>query len=238
MHWYRYDPALRRFVSPRLEEQARRHAQQAQEGHEHHGGGEDSRDWRQRLTSAEAWADVAANFRGDWTMLWKEITLGFLLAGFIGLLGDDFFNFLFLTDAHIQPELNATIGTDMAFKKARTIKADFAINGGDHVFDSLAVPKQRALALFDLYGKTDEQVLRGIQLTINGISAGLRNSGKLSSPRRRGPITPGGRVKEGVGLTASTRRHGVWVPAFAGTTLENLDARCHPQQLCAPCVST
>jgi hypothetical protein len=89
---------LRRFVSPRLEEEARRHAQKAQHGHVH-GGGEESRGWRRRLTSADAWADVAANFRGDWTMLWKEITLGFLLAGFIGLLGDDFFNFLFVTDA-------------------------------------------------------------------------------------------------------------------------------------------
>ena len=47
------------------------------------------------------------------------------------------FTFLFVTDAHLQPELNGVIGTDMAFKKARTIKADFAINGGDHVFDSL-----------------------------------------------------------------------------------------------------
>ncbi len=32
-------------------------------------------------------------------MLWKEITIGFLLAGFIGLLGDGFFNGLFVTDA-------------------------------------------------------------------------------------------------------------------------------------------
>ena len=32
-------------------------------------------------------------------MLWKEILIGFLLAGFIGLLGDDFFNGLFITDA-------------------------------------------------------------------------------------------------------------------------------------------
>ena len=39
-------------------------------------------------------------------MLWKEITLGFLLAGFIGLLGDDFFNFLFVKDA---PPLVQTI---------------------------------------------------------------------------------------------------------------------------------
>ena len=49
--------------------------------------------------SASAWSDVAHNFRGDWQMLWKEITIGFLLAGFIALLGDDFFNFLFVTDA-------------------------------------------------------------------------------------------------------------------------------------------
>ena len=55
--------------------------------------------WRERLTSGEAWTDVADNFRGDWQMLWKEITIGFLLAGFIGLLGDDFFNVLFVTDA-------------------------------------------------------------------------------------------------------------------------------------------
>jgi 3',5'-cyclic-AMP phosphodiesterase len=68
------------------------------------------------------------------------------------------FTFLFVTDAHIQPELNAAIGTGMAFRKARTFKADFAINGGDHVFDALAVPKQRALALFDLYDKTQQDL--------------------------------------------------------------------------------
>ena len=55
--------------------------------------------WRERVASVEAWSDVADNFRGDWMMLWKEIGAGFLLAGFIGLLGDDFFNGLFVTDA-------------------------------------------------------------------------------------------------------------------------------------------
>jgi uncharacterized protein len=89
---------LRRFVSPQLEEQARKHAQQAQTDHQHHMAGE-RMSWRERLTSSSAWSDVAHNFRGDWTMLWKEITIGFLLAGFIGLLGDDFFNALFITDA-------------------------------------------------------------------------------------------------------------------------------------------
>jgi YHS domain-containing protein len=89
---------LRWFVSPRLEQRARKHAQEADTGHQHHAAGSEL-SWRQRLTSAEAWSDVAHNFRGDWQMLWKEITAGFLLAGFIGLLGDDFFNALFIDDA-------------------------------------------------------------------------------------------------------------------------------------------
>ncbi|HVD86780.1 MAG TPA: permease [Solirubrobacterales bacterium] len=97
---------LRLFVSPRLEERARRHAQEAQAGHRHHGDGEEALSWRERLTSRAAWSTVGANFRGDWRMLWKEISVGFLLAGFIGLLGDDFFNFLFVTDA---PPLVQTI---------------------------------------------------------------------------------------------------------------------------------
>jgi hypothetical protein len=94
---------LRRFVSPALEERARRHAQDAAgEGHDHGGhdqGAADARPLRESLRSADAWGEVATNFRMDWAMLWKEIALGFLLAGFIGLLGDDFFNVLFITDA-------------------------------------------------------------------------------------------------------------------------------------------
>lgn len=90
---------LRLFVSPRLEERARRHAQEAATGHLHHMAGGEGMSWRERFASADAWSDVAHNFRGDWGMLWKEITAGFLIAGFVALLGDDFFNFLFVEDA-------------------------------------------------------------------------------------------------------------------------------------------
>jgi uncharacterized membrane protein YraQ (UPF0718 family) len=89
---------LRLFVSRRLEEQAREHAREADAGHQHVSAG-GAMSWRERLTSVRAWSDVAHNFRNDWGMLWKEITAGFLLAGFIGLLGDDFFNGLFIKDA-------------------------------------------------------------------------------------------------------------------------------------------
>jgi uncharacterized protein len=86
---------LRVFVSPRLEADAREHAQQADTGHQHHMAGE-KLTWRQRLTSVSAWSDVAHNFRGDWQMLYKEVAVGFLLAGFIAQLGNGFFNGLFL----------------------------------------------------------------------------------------------------------------------------------------------
>jgi uncharacterized membrane protein YraQ (UPF0718 family)/YHS domain-containing protein len=89
---------LRFFVSRQLEEQARARAQAADTGHQHHMAGEPL-PWRQRLTSARAWSDVAHNFRGDWQMLWKEIATGFLLAGFVAQLGNGFFQSLFVRHA-------------------------------------------------------------------------------------------------------------------------------------------
>ncbi len=89
---------LRLFVSPQLEQHAREHAIEADTGHQHHMAGEQLA-WRERLTSARGWSDVAHNFRGDWQMLWKEITIGFLLAGFIAQFGNGFFEHLFIRHA-------------------------------------------------------------------------------------------------------------------------------------------
>src|SRR4029077_4236063 len=69
---------LRFFVSPRLEERAREHAQEAQAGHQHQTDAAEAVGWRERLTSTAAWTDVAANFRADWGMLWEWIGSRFL----------------------------------------------------------------------------------------------------------------------------------------------------------------
>jgi uncharacterized membrane protein YraQ (UPF0718 family)/YHS domain-containing protein len=90
---------LRLFVTREAEAQARAHAERADTGHQHHSAGGDQLSWRRRLTSARAWSDVAHNFRGDWQMLWKEVTIGFLLAGFIAQFGNGFFESLFLKSA-------------------------------------------------------------------------------------------------------------------------------------------
>jgi uncharacterized membrane protein YraQ (UPF0718 family)/YHS domain-containing protein len=84
---------IRLLVTRQQEEEGRERALAASTGHEHHSVGGAS-----RFLSLEAWSDVAHNFRGDAQMLWKEITAGFLIAGFIALLPMDFFNGLFLTD--------------------------------------------------------------------------------------------------------------------------------------------
>jgi hypothetical protein len=92
---------LRVFVSRRLESEARAHAERTESGHVHHtaGGVGAEAGLGGRLRSVQAWSDVAHNFRNDWAMLYREIALGFLLAGFVGLLGQDVFNSLFAIDA-------------------------------------------------------------------------------------------------------------------------------------------
>jgi uncharacterized membrane protein YraQ (UPF0718 family)/YHS domain-containing protein len=90
--------AVRSVVSRSEEDEARQHAQEAQTGHQHAmAAGE--RSLRVRLTSVEAWSDVAHNFRGDWRMLWREITAGFLIAGFVALVPETIFETVFLEDA-------------------------------------------------------------------------------------------------------------------------------------------
>jgi hypothetical protein len=90
---------LRRFISPAAEREARWHAQAVEPGHEHSSPGSEHLGWRARLTSREAWTDVAQNFVGDWRMLYREIAVGFLLAGFIAQVPDGVFRAVFIVHA-------------------------------------------------------------------------------------------------------------------------------------------
>lgn len=108
--------AVRLVVPAQLERQAREHSQRVSARHRHHSPSSDQMRLGERLTSVSAWSDVAHNFRSDWQMLWKEISVGFLLAGFIGLLGNSFFNGLFITNAPAVPRAieNAVVGPAIA----------------------------------------------------------------------------------------------------------------------------
>lgn len=82
------------------------------------------------------------------------------------MLAHEPFTFLFITDTHLQPELNANGGCHMAFRKAKTVPADFAIQGGDHVFDALGVNAGRATMLLDLYRRTADDLTLPVHHTI------------------------------------------------------------------------
>jgi Icc protein len=75
------------------------------------------------------------------------------------------FTFIFLTDTHTQPEFNATVGTEMAMKHARTIPADFAIHGGDHI-DELNGAKADFLQNYPLYEKVQQDLGLKVYQTI------------------------------------------------------------------------
>jgi uncharacterized membrane protein YraQ (UPF0718 family) len=78
------------------------HGDHAAGSHDHGGhdyGGEAESGWRERLASRAAWTQVAGNFRMDWAMVYREIAVGFLLAGFIAQLGSSFFESLFIVNA-------------------------------------------------------------------------------------------------------------------------------------------
>lgn len=76
------------------------------------------------------------------------------------------FDFVFFTDTHIQPELNAAHGCDMCFHKIAGLSSDFAFMGGDHVFDAMGVDASRAKVLFDLYQRTEQMLEMKLYHTI------------------------------------------------------------------------
>jgi 3',5'-cyclic AMP phosphodiesterase CpdA len=61
------------------------------------------------------------------------------------------FSFAFLTDIHLQPELNALEGYKKAIAAVNERSPDFVITGGDQIMDALGVPYDRAEMLYGLY---------------------------------------------------------------------------------------
>ncbi len=82
----------RLFFPEGLEEQARKNAEAAggREGDDdgccHHGHAGHEQDSGTDTAQGSRWTDLAGAFVLDWQMLWKEITVGFLIAGFLSVL--------------------------------------------------------------------------------------------------------------------------------------------------------
>jgi len=97
------------------------------------------------------------------------------------------FDFIFFTDTHIQPELDAAHGCTTCFEKLRSHKADFAIQGGDHVYDALGASAQRATDLYELYARTEKLIEIPVYHTIgnhDAFAAYAKTGVPVSDPRQ------------------------------------------------------
>lgn len=96
------------------------------------------------------------------------------------------FDFLFFTDTHIQPELDAAHGCTMCFEKVAGHPAEFAIHGGDHIYDGSGVMVERAESLYDLYLATEKRLKIPVHHIIGNhdiVSVYQKNGLPLDDPR-------------------------------------------------------
>src|SRR5581483_7587848 len=68
------------------------------------------------------------------------------------------FTFAFFTDVHIEPEMDAPQGTELAMELINASDAEFAVCGGDHVFDALKAHKERILDQYQLYAEAERSL--------------------------------------------------------------------------------
>ena len=72
--------------------------------------------------------------------------------------GQEGFSFAFLTDIHLQPELNAPEGFNKAISEVNRLGPDFVLTGGDLIMDALGQTFNRADSLYDLYAEMSQSL--------------------------------------------------------------------------------
>lgn len=71
---------------------------------------------------------------------------------------DESFSFIFMSDIHLQEELNAVKAFTKAIDTINKINPDFVITGGDLIMDALDVNYEQANTAFDLYKKKSKKI--------------------------------------------------------------------------------
>ncbi|NQT27877.1 metallophosphoesterase [candidate division KSB1 bacterium] len=79
---------------------------------------------------------------------------------------DNGFRFVFMTDIHLQTELNGDVGFQTAIQKVNTLSPDFVITGGDLIMDALEANHEQATNLYDLYLESCEEFEMPVHNTI------------------------------------------------------------------------
>jgi 3',5'-cyclic AMP phosphodiesterase CpdA len=68
------------------------------------------------------------------------------------------FSFAHFTDIHIEPEKRAAVGSAACFDRLNSLEPEFALCGGDLVFDAAESARSRGIELFDLYAETSRRI--------------------------------------------------------------------------------
>ncbi len=95
-------------------------AREVARGHESDEDAE-PQDWRELITSAEGWRRVADQYVREWFMVWKDVTIGFTVAGIVAaFVPPAFFQTLFVGAGQADPSfgqvlLQALVGPLVAF---------------------------------------------------------------------------------------------------------------------------
>ncbi|WP_119681952.1 permease [Indioceanicola profundi] len=85
------------WLPKKLSEEGRRKAEATQKAEEGMGGGEIKGGWKEKLSSRAGWEQISAAFFMEWGMVWKEILIGFTIAGFISVyVPQEVWNALFI----------------------------------------------------------------------------------------------------------------------------------------------
>ncbi|WP_420592591.1 permease [Robiginitalea biformata] len=57
----------------------------------------DNQDWKKQIQQENSWARVARKYKMEWQMVWKDVTVGFTIAGIVAVfVPDSFFQTLFI----------------------------------------------------------------------------------------------------------------------------------------------
>jgi Icc protein len=92
------------------------------------------------------------------------------------------FTLAFFTDVHIEPELDAAQGTELAFDRINASDAELAICGGDHVFDALSTKRDRVIEQFNLYRQVEKHLRIPVRHVLgNHDVVGLSSESGISS---------------------------------------------------------
>ncbi len=60
-----------------------------------------STDWKKKIASEKGWAKVAKQYKMEWAMVWKDVTVGFTIAGIVAVfVPDSFFQTLFINSGN------------------------------------------------------------------------------------------------------------------------------------------